>query len=72
MMRIEDKEDGSSSLSYGFDKIIKKKRPELFSFDNFVPSLEKIRGKIWIWPGYNWSYKGFSIKAKIRTGWLVR
>ncbi|KAL4506036.1 hypothetical protein ABPG72_013797 [Tetrahymena utriculariae] len=72
MIRIEDQEAGAPSLAQGFDKIVRKKRQNLFSFESWIPNLDKLRGKIWIWPGNNWDYKGYSMKQKIRTGQLIR
>ncbi|KAL4506037.1 hypothetical protein ABPG72_013798 [Tetrahymena utriculariae] len=72
MIRIEQRDNNAPPLSSRFDQIVQQRKPNLFSFESSIPKIKEIRGKIWIWNGNNWNYKGFSIYNMQKTGVLVR
>lgn len=74
MIRIERQDETRVSLNEGFASITSRVNPSLFSFDNDIPRLSSLRGKIWVWCGYNWEYNqgGFMMKQHEKMLSLVR
>lgn len=73
MIRIEIVDDNSPpSLEAGFNKIIENNPKHKFTFENYIPNIGALRGKIWVWPGINWKYPGFSLLQNIENNTLVR
>lgn len=66
MIRIERQDSRRVDLSDGFDRIVDKNKLSLFSFENGIPKLRNLRGKIWVWCGYNWDYQGFMMRQQLQ------